>query len=131
MSSTIRKPVSKSMLWTGRILTALPVLLLLFSAVLKLLKTVEVVEGFARYGYPEHLIVGLGVLELTCTLIYAIPRTAILGAILMTAYLGGATATNVRVGDPSFVMTALLGVLAWGGLYVRDPRVRELIPLRK
>ena len=123
-------PVSKKMVWAGRILSALPVLLLLFSGVLKLLKPVSVVEGFAYYGYSENIIVTLGILEIGCTLVYAIPRTAVLGAILMTAYLGGATATNVRVGDPSFVATVVLGVLTWAGLYLRDERLRALIPLR-
>ena len=124
-------PVSKKMLWTGRILSVLPALLLIFSGVLKLMKPVAVVEGFAHYGYSEDLILTLGILEIGCTLVYAIPRTAVLGAILMTAYLGGATATNVRVGDPSFVATVVLGVLVWAGLYLRDERVRALIPLRR
>jgi hypothetical protein len=124
-------PVSKKMLWAGCILSALPALLLIFSGALKLLKLPAVVEGFAHYGYSEDLIVTLGILEIGCTLVYAIPRTAILGAILMTGYLGGASATNVRVGDPSFILTVLLGVLAWAGLYLRDERLRALIPLRR
>jgi hypothetical protein len=106
------------------------VLLLLFSGVMKMMKPPAVMEGFARYGYPEHLISIIGLLELACTVVYAIPRTSILGAILLTGYLGGATATNVRVGDPSFIMTTILGVLAWVGLFLRDDRLRALIPLR-
>jgi hypothetical protein len=129
-SATQTAPVSKRKLWAGRIISALPVLLLLFSGVMKLLKLPAVVEGFARYGYPEHLIPVIGLLELACTVVYAIPRTSILGAILLTGYLGGATATNVRVGDPSFIMTTILGVLAWVGLFLRDDRLRALIPLR-
>ena len=119
-------PVSKRRHW-GRIISALPVLLLLFSGLLKLIKPASVVQGFARYGYPDNLTLVIGLLELSCTVVYAIPRTAVLGAILLTGYLGGATATNVRVGDPSYFMTVLLGVLAWIGLYLRDDRLRTLI----
>jgi len=105
-------------------------LLLLFSGVMKLLKPASVLQGFAHFGYPESHIFGIGILEIACTIIYLIPRTSILGAILMTGYLGGATATNVRVGDPSFYATVILGVLAWVGLYLREDRLRALIPLR-
>src|SRR5882762_1768295 len=89
-------PVSKTQLWAGRVISALPVLMLLLSGVMKLLKPVAVVQGFAHYGYPGSQIVFLGILEIACTLVYVIPRTAYLGAILMTSYLGGATASNVR-----------------------------------
>jgi hypothetical protein len=130
-SATQTAPVSKKMLWAGRITSALPVLLLLFSGVMKLLKPAAVVQGFAHFGYPEHLIFYLGILEIACTVTYMIPRTSILGAILMTSYLGGATATNVRIGDPSFFFPVLAGVLVWGGLFFRDERVRALIPLRR
>ncbi|HXJ05854.1 MAG TPA: DoxX family protein [Candidatus Acidoferrum sp.] len=130
ISASPSVPVSKRMLWTGRVISAIPVLLLILSAVMKIIKAASVVQGFARYGYPESQIVMLGVLELLSCVVYAIPRTAVLGAILMTAYLGGATASNVRIGDPSYVMTVLLGVFVWGGLYLRDARVRALIPLR-
>jgi len=120
---------SKKMLWTGRIASALPVLLLLFSGAMKFLKPPALVEEMARLGYPESLTLGIGILELACTLLYVIPRTSILGAILLTAYLGGATATHVRIGDP-FLGPVVLGVLIWGGLFLRDPRLRALIPLR-
>ena len=126
-SSLQETAVGKKSLWAGRILSALPALMLAFSAVMKFLKPAPVVEGFARFGYPENLIVMLGVVEILCAVIYVIPRTAFLGAILMTGYLGGATATNVRVGDPTFFVPVLLGVLAWGGLYLRDRRVRALV----
>jgi hypothetical protein len=124
-------PTSRKMLWIGRVISALPVLLMLFSAVMKLVKAAPVIQGFPRYGYPESLIVTIGVLELLSCIVYLIPSTAVLGAILMTAYLGGATATNVRVGDPSYVMTVLLGVFVWGGLFFRDARLRALIPFRR
>lgn len=122
--------VSKKMLWTGRVISAIPVLLMMFSAALKLAKPAGVVQGFERAGYPESLILSLGILEMLCCVVYTIPRTSILGAILMTGYLGGATATNVRIGDPSYILTVLLGVFVWGGLYLRDARLRALLPLR-
>lgn len=121
---------SKKALWAGRIISALPVLMLLFSGVMKLMKPAAVLQGFARYGYAESLIVTIGLLEIGCALVYAFPRTSFLGAVLLTGYLGGATATNVRVGDPSFIVTVFLGVLAWVGLYLRDDRLRALLPLR-
>jgi hypothetical protein len=118
------------MLWAGCIMSALPVLMLLFSGVMKLVKPAPVVEGFARLGYAEHLALGIGIVELVCTLVYVIPRTSILGAILLTGYLGGATATHVRIGDPYFA-PIVLGVLVWGGLFLRDDRLRALVPLRR
>ncbi len=123
-------PASKKMLWAGRILSALPVLLLLLSGVMKLMKPAPVLEGFAHFGYAEKQILAIGLLELGCTIVYVIPRTSVLGAILLTGYLGGATATNVRVGDPLFFAPAILGVLVWGGLFLRDNRLRALLPLR-
>jgi hypothetical protein len=123
--------VSPKRLWAGRIVSALPALLLLFSGTMKLLRVPAVIEGMAHYGYPEHLLLYVGMLEVGCTIVYVIPRTAILGAILMTGYLGGATATNVRVGDPSFIGPVLAGVLVWAGLYLRDGRLRALIPMRR
>ncbi len=129
-SATQTAPVSKKKLWAGRIISALPVLLLLLSGVMKLMKPAPVVQGFAQFGYPESLILKIGILEIFCTVVYMIPRTSVLGAILMTGYLGGATATNVRVGDPSSFIAVLVGVLVWAGLYLRDDRLRALIPLR-
>ena len=122
-------PVSKKMLWTGRILSALPVLMLILSAVMKFVMPPDAAKGFEHLGYPVSLALGLGILELACTVLYVIPRTSVLGAILLAAYLGGATATHVRVGDP-FYMPVLLGILVWLGLYLRDPRLRALLPLR-
>jgi len=119
------------MIWTGRVISAIPVLLMLLSAAMKLAKPAPVVQGFARFGYAESQILMLGVIELLACIVYLIPRTAVLGAILMTGYLGGATATNVRVGDPSYIMTVVLGVMVWGGLFFRDERVRALIPFRR
>ena len=121
--------VSKTALWTGWVLTVLPSLLLLFSAVMKLMKAPGLANGLAHFGVPLSQATGLGVLELGCTLLFLVPRTAVLGAILVTGYLGGATAINVRVGDPGYA-TVVLGVVVWGGLFLRDPRLRALLPLR-
>jgi hypothetical protein len=123
-------PESKKLLWAGRIMSALPVLALVLSGVMKLAKPPDVVEGFAHLGYPENLALGLGIVEFVCTALYLIPQTAVLGAILLTGYLGGATATHVRIGEPFFA-PVILGVLVWGGLYLRDARLRALVPLRK
>jgi hypothetical protein len=122
--------ISKKAIWAGRIMSVLPVLLLLFSGVMKLVKPAAVVEGFAQLGYPEHLALGIGILELVCTAVYLIPRTSVLGAILLTGYLGGATATHVRIGDPFFA-PVVVGMLVWGGLVLRDDRLRALLPWRR
>ena len=127
---TQTSPVSKKMLWTGYIVSVLPVLMLTMSAVMKFVKPAPVVEGFAHLGWPENLALALGILEIVCTIIYVIPQTAVLGAILLTGYLGGATATHVRIGE-SFFMPIVLGVLVWLGIYLRDGRLRALIPLRR
>jgi len=120
----------KKMLWFGYILSALPTLLLLFSGAMKLVKPPSVMEGFVRLGYDESLALGIGLVELVCTILYLVPRTSILGAILLTGYLGGATATHLRIGEPYYA-AVLLGVLVWGGLFLREERLRVLIPLRK
>ena len=123
--------VSKAALWTGWVMSALPVLMVLFGSVMKLMKTPAVIEGFVKAGVPERLIITVGAIELACIIVYVIPQTAVLGAILMTGLLGGATLTEVRIGDPTWPMPVILGMLAWGGLFMRDLRLRELIPLRK
>ena len=124
---------SKAMLWTGYVVSALPVLGLIASAAMKFAKPGFVVEGMAKHGYPEEIIVGLGVVELACTLLYIIPQTCVLGAILLTGYLGGETATHVRVGEFSQAIfgPVMFGVLVWLGLLLRDPRLRALLPLRR
>ena len=122
--------VSKKAFWTGWIVSAFPLLMLLISGIMKLAGPVPLVEEFARLGYDKSLATGIGIVEIACAMIYAIPRTAVLGAILVTGYLGGAAATHVRVGDP-FFGPIILGVLVWSGLLLRDQRVRTLIPLRR
>jgi hypothetical protein len=129
-SSAETTPVSKKMLWAGRIVSAVPVLMLLLSAVMKFVKPDPVVQGFDHLGLPQKLAFGLGVLELLCTVLYVIPRTAVLGAILLTGYLGGAIVTTLRVGD-AFVGPIIFGVMVWAGLFLRDRRLRALIPLVK
>jgi hypothetical protein len=128
--TTTPAPASKKMLWAGYFLSALPVLLLLMSGAMKLMRPAPVLEGFVHLGYPESLALGIGIVELVCVGFYLIPTTAVLGAILLTGYLGGATATHLRIGEP-FYMPVLLGVLVWGGLFLRDERLRALIPLRR
>jgi len=132
ISNTQAPPISKKRLWAGRILSVLPALFLLFDSVEKLMKVAPVVEGTVRLGYPESVILGLGVVLIACTVLYVIPRTSILGAILLTGYLGGAVATHVRVGDGFFPIffPVILGVLVWGGLFLRDIRLRALLPWR-
>lgn len=125
--------MSTKRLWAGRIVTAIPVLFLLFDAVIKFMQIAPVRESFAQLGYPERLAPAIGALALACLILYLIPRTSVLGAILLTAYLGGAVATHVRVGNP-LVTHALfptyVALLLWGGLWLRDDRLRALIPLR-
>jgi DoxX-like family len=122
-------PVSKKLFWAGCICSALPVLVLLFSGTMKLLKPKGMEEGFEHLGWPLGLAIPLGILEVGCTLIYVIPRTSVLGAILLTGYLGGAIATHVRL-EEAFLLQAIFGVLVWLGLFLRDARLRALLPLR-
>ena len=125
--------VSKKALWAGRIVSALPVLFLLMDGIMKLIKAAPVVEATVKLGYPVTTIVPLGIVLLTCTVLYVIPRTSIIGAILLTGYLGGAVATHVRVGDPLFthaLFPVYLGVMIWLGLYLRENRLGSLVPLR-
>ncbi len=124
-------PASKTMLWTGRVISALMIVFMLFDAGVKVLKLPAAVEGTVRLGYPVSTIQPIGVIALVCVLLYAIPRTSILGAILLTGYLGGATATQVRVQDAWFIFPPILGALIWAGLYLRDEGLRALVPLNR
>jgi len=118
------------MVWTGRVVSALPVLALLMSGAFKFMKpNEEMVKGLDHIGWKADQLSTLGIVEIACTVLYVIPQTSILGAILLTGYLGGATATHVRVGDPWFA-PVIIGVLIWLGLFLRDARLRALIPLR-
>ena len=122
---------SKAMLWTGRIISAIPVLMMGVGGVVMLFAPPEkTAEGMAQYGYPASTARPLLVVEIICVVLYVIPQTAVLGAILLTGYLGGAVATHVRVGEP-FWFPVAFGVLVWLGLFLRDARVRALVPLRR
>jgi len=126
-------PPSKTKLWIGRVLSALPVLFMGWSAIIKFTNIPPVVQSFEKLGLPLSTAHLIGTLELACVLLYAIPRTAVLGAILLTGYLGGAVLTHLRVGDPLFshvLFPIYLGLVAWAGLYLREDRLRALVPLR-
>jgi len=134
MSATVETvSVSKSTIVSGYIITGLPALFLLLDGVMKLFKPPFVVEATARLGYSENTIVPLGITLVACTILYLIPRTSVLGAILLTGYLGGAVATHVRFFEGAFpiVFPVIIGTLVWAGLYLRDPRLRTLLPLRQ
>ena len=124
-------PVSNARLWGGRIASGIPALFLLVDGAMKLAKPTVVVETTVQLGYPESVIVSLGIVLLASTIFYLIPRTAVLGAILLTGYLGGAVATHVRVGGGAFevLFPVIVGALLWAGLVLRNPRVAELLPL--
>jgi len=126
---------SKGMYWGGWVLSVLPAPLLIMSGVMKIMQPKDVVEGFTKMGWDKNtatIAIVLAVLELGSLLLYLIPKTAVLGAILLTGYLGGAVATHVRVGEyPQSLIPVALGVLAWLGLWLRDARLRELAPLRR
>ncbi len=131
MTESNDKPAeSKTMLWAGRILSAVPVLMLLMSGTMKFIKPAGFAEGLEHLGWSETTMTYIGVVEILCVVVYVIPKTAVLGAILIAAYLGGATATHVRIGDP-FIIPIALGIVAWLGLWLREPRLRELLPLTK
>jgi hypothetical protein len=126
-AATPTRSASRGRLWTGRVLSGIPALFLAFDAAIKLACPPFVVEANARIGYPTSAIVALGVVLATCLALYLIPRTAILGAVLLTGYLGGAIATHVRVSDPLFshvLFPIYVAILLWGGLYLRDGRLR-------
>jgi hypothetical protein len=112
-------------------MSALPVLAFFMSGGMKLSHNPGLVEQFVgKLGYPESSLTPIGAIEVTCAILYAIPNTSVLGAALLTAYLGGAVATHVRIGE-GFLPAIILGVLVWGGLFLRDGRIRALLPLRK
>jgi len=125
--------VSKGALWTGRVISSLIVLFLLFDSVLKFIKPAPVVDSFAHLGIPIALDYPIAIILLACTILYALPPTCILGAILLTGYLGGAVMTHLRAGDPlatHALFPTYMGALVWLALYLREPRLRALAPLR-
>ena len=122
-------PVSKGSLWAGRVMSALAALFLFMDGGMKLFKPPVVVQATVQLGYPESTIVGIGIALLASTLLYVIPRTSLFGAILLTGYLGGAVASNVRVATPLFniLFPVVFAALVWGGLWLRDRRLRQLL----
>lgn len=119
--------------WAGIVISAIPTLFLLMDAAGKFFKPEPVVTGTLDLGYQESVIIPLGIVLLICTILYAVPKTSIIGAILLTGYLGGAVATHVRISNPLFTHTLFpvyLGIMIWLGLYLRDIRLRSLVPLR-
>ena len=125
--------MTRIQLWSGRVLSALAVLFLLFDVTLHLLRPSFVIEGTKQIGFPVDVILPLGIIQLVCLILYLLPRTAVLGAILWTGYLGGAVATHVRVADPLFshiLFPTYVAALLWGGLWLREQRLRALVPVR-
>ena len=134
MQSEISAPPNpKWMTWTGWIISILPVAMLLMSGVMKLQKPPEVLEGIEKLGWSEDLLPSLAIVEIGCAVIYLFPPTAVLGAILLAGYLGGAIATHMRAGDPfipRMLVPIVLGVVVWLGVYLREPRLRAVLPWR-
>jgi hypothetical protein len=125
--------VSRAQIWTARVLKGIAVSFLLLDAGMKVLKSAAAVEGTASLGYPPDSVFGIGVVQLVCVVLYLVPRTSFLGAVLLTGYLGGAIATHVRVGNPLFthiLFPTYVAALIWGALYLRDARLRALVPAR-
>lgn len=133
-ASLSRVQTTKWRVRAGLVMSALAVLFLLFDGVIKLLEIEPVVESFAQLGYPTSLARGIGALELACLALYVLPRTALMGAILLTGFLGGAVSTHLRIVDPLFshvLFPVYVGALVWGGLFLRDDALRALLPMRK
>ena len=132
MQSAPNRTISKAALWSGRVLSALVVLFLLWDASMKIARLQIAVEGTVKLGYPENVVMPIGVILLICTILYAIPRTSALGAVLVTGYLGGAVATNVRASLPlaGYILSPVyVGILLWLGLYLRNIQIRRTLPL--
>jgi len=127
-------PVTQTNVWPGRIVSVLPVLFLVFDATIKLVGNPAVTQAFTQLGLPITLVTRIAALEVLCLILYVLPSTAVLGTVLLTGFLGGAVALHVRVADLLFshvLFPVYVGVLLWGGLFLRDRRVRSLLPLRK
>ena len=135
MPATETETVSGAALWTGRVMSAIVILFMIFDAAIKLIPIQPVIDTMAQLGYPSTaaLARGIGIIGVIGIVLYAWPRTSVLGAILLTGLFGGAIATHLRIGSPVFthlLFGLYLGLLTWGGLYLRDPRVRAMIPFR-
>ena len=123
-------PVSKTRLWASWIITALIALFLFFDALMKIIMVDQVIEATVRLGYSQSSVYGIGLTLLLCTVLYVIPKTSVLGAILLTAYLGGATNTHIRIGEP-FYFPVIFGILIWLSVYLRNKKLRDLVPIIK
>ena len=124
-------PVSKPAFLAGWVLTVLLSLFLLMGVVFTFAQPEKAAEGMVKAGYPKHTMLPIMIVELICVLLYLLPRTAVLGAVLLTGYLGGAVATHVRIDEWQFVIAVAVGVVVWLSLYLRDRRVRALLPMRR
>lgn len=131
MEQATEKAAPPTKHWAGVVISAIPVLLFTMGIVMAFTKNPQAVEGFKHYGYPDSAFMKVAFAELACVVLYVIPRTSILGAIVTTGYLGGAVATHVRVGEMQFIVPIIVGMLVWLGLYLRKPRLRDLVPLCK
>jgi hypothetical protein len=132
-TATLTAPKAHAGFWIGHVLSTLAILFLLMDGTVHLTKIAPVVDAFNQLGYPMSAALPMGVIELTCLALYVFPRTSVLGAILLTGYLGGAVAIHLRVGSPLFshlLFPIYVGAMIWGGLYLRDARLRALVPLR-
>jgi DoxX-like family len=125
------EPTGKGMFWTGVVITGVVTLFMSMAIFMELTKGQQVMEGMMKYGYPEGVIQYIGAALLVSTVLYAIPRTTVLGAILLTGYLGGAVATHVRAQEMQFIMPVIFGALTWAGVFLRDARLRQLLPWSK
>jgi hypothetical protein len=121
-------PHSKKLIWTGWILSAIPALMLISGGCYALTKTPMVIQGMQHTGYPVSTIAPIGIIEIVCAILFLIPRTAFYGAILLTAYFGGAVATHLRIGESELVVAIVFGIIVWVALALRDPRFRAIIP---
>ena len=134
MTTQMEVPItsqSKTMTWIGRVLSALPVLMIGMGAIFAFTHSADVQKDFAKYAFPNGFMNKILIIEAACLILYIIPQTAVLGAILLTGYLGGAVITHARVGEPNWIVPVIIGVVFWLGLWFRDPRVRALVPIRR
>ena len=122
---------SKAAFWTGWVLTAIPSMMLLSGAVFAWMRSPQVVEGTSAVGWNPSLLPVLGTLEFVCVLLFVIPRTAVFGALLLTAYFGGAVATHVRIGQSTWYGAVIMGIVVWAAMLLREPRLRSVLPLRQ
>jgi hypothetical protein len=129
-SATQAAPVSKGMRWTGIILSALPIVILFLAVAFPFINPAAAAQGNAHMGYPANTGVLISVLAAGCAILYAIPRTSVLGAVLITGYLGGATASHIRIGEAP-IAPLVVAAFVWLGIYLREPRLRALLPVRK